>query len=225
MQVRRSWVAALVVVSAALSAAVGLADASDDGWKVVETDRGITMSRREQPGLHLPAFRGHGRVQGDVVQVFASMLDVRSVPDWAYGTDRARLISRLDADSDVIYLYSDIPWPVRDRDMVVRRDIEVVKPGQEYRIHLKCESQREAEHDGVIRVKNCESCFRLRRVDARTTEIDYAMSLDPAGHLPAWVAGWVAKTVPFKTLVAIEERAAKTKGQLEALVRRWSAPL
>jgi hypothetical protein len=39
------------------------------------------------------------------------------------------------------------------------------------------------------------------------------------------VAGWVSKNVPFKTLVAIEERAAATSGQYEAVMRRWSAPM
>ena len=204
-------------------AALCVAEAPSGGWSVIEEERGITVSRREQPGCGLPSFRGQGPVRGGVLQILALMLDSSSVSLWANGVNESHTLKRIDENVELIYLYSDLPWPVRDRDMIVRRTVEVVKPGEEFYIHLKCEPTAAAEVDGAVRVKKCKSGFRLRRLDASNTEIDYEMNLDPAGLLPKWAGSYVAKHVPFKTLVALEERAAETRGKYEAVVQRWSA--
>jgi hypothetical protein len=209
-------------LASAFVAALCVAEAPPDAWSVIDEERGITVSRREQPGAGLPSFRGQGPVRGGVLQILALMLDSNSVEQWADGVDESRLLKRIDANQELIYLYSDLPWPVRDRDMIVRRTVQVVKPGEEFRIHLKCEPKATPEVSGAVRVQKCTSGFHLRRLDDTSTEIDYEMTLDPAGLLPKWAGSYVAKHVPFKTLVALEERAAETRGKYEAVVQRWS---
>jgi hypothetical protein len=219
---RRFFPSFAACVSAVLFTAICLAEAPAGEWKVIEEERGITVSRREQPGCGLPGFRGKGPVRGGVLQILALMLDSDSVEEWAYGVDEAKLIKRVSANQDLIYLYSDIPWPVRDRDMIVRRTVSVVKPGQEFHIELTCEPKAVPEVSGAVRVKKCHSGFHLTRLDANSTEVDYDMTLDPAGFLPKWASSYVAKHVPFKTLVALEDRAAETRGKYEAVVRKLS---
>jgi len=208
-----------------LMAAVCLADDGGQGWTIIERNRGITVSRRVQPGCALPSFRGQGRIEGNVVQLLAVMLDLDHVGAWANGVSVSRPIKRLDARTNLVYLTSDLPWPIRDRDMIVRAEVEVLRPAEEFRITLGCEPGAQAERSGVIRVKRCHSTFHLRQVDAKTTEIDYVMTLDPAGYLPAWSSEMVTKSTPFKTLVALEERAAASMGKYTAAVRTWSSAM
>jgi hypothetical protein len=216
----RSSIAVLVLC---LSASVGLAD--DSGWTVIDQKRGITMSKRVQPGCALPSFRGQGRIEGNVLQLLAVMLDLDRVASWAHGVSDSRVLSRIDARAHMIYLHSDLPWPVRDRDMVVRSKVEVLRPQEEFRVTLECKPSAEEERSGTIRIKRCYSTFHLRKVDARTTEVDYTMTLDPGGHLPSWSTELITKSTPFKTLVALEERAAASMGEYAAAVRSWSAAM
>ncbi len=199
--------------------------AKPSGWTVVDRERGITVSRREQPGCDLPSFRGRGHLKGGVLQVLAVMLDIGVLHRWAYGVDEARVIERVDARTDLLYLYSDLPWPVRDRDMILRKSVDVLKPGREFRINLSCEPKAEPEREGVVRVQRCRSSFVVTKVSPQTTEIDYVMSLDPSGLLPQWAGSYVAEHVPFKTLVALEERTSESHGKYEAAIRRWSAAM
>jgi hypothetical protein len=212
-----------VTLLACWGAATALADAQD--WTLVDKERGITVSKREQPGSDIPSFRGQGVVEGNVLKILALMLDTSTTSRWAIPVDEARVLGRIDEHTDRVYLYSDIPWPVRDRDMVVRRDVEVVQAGTEYRMRLRCEQGAVPERSGVVRVSKCDSVFRLRKVDPSHTEIDYVMTLDPAGNLPGWVGSWVAENVPLKTLVALEREAAATTHQYEAVLRRWSVAM
>lgn len=213
----------LITVLFSLSVSLGLAD--DGGWTLVEKKRGITVSRRVQPGCDLPSFRGQGRVQGNVVQLLAVMLDYDHVGSWAHGVSVSKPLKRIDERTHLLYLQSDLPWPVRDRDMVVRSQVEVLKPGEEFRITLRCVPDARAEESGTIRVKSCFSTFHLRRVDANSTDVDYVMSLDPAGHLPGWATEIVAKSTPYKTLVTLEARGAASLGKYAAVVRSWAAAM
>ena len=139
---------------------------------MIDSSRGITVSRRDEPGVSIPAFRGQGGLRGNVLEMLSLMNDVEAVPRWACGVNEARSLGRANERTDYIYLYSDVPWPVRDRDMVVRRDIFVEEQGAQFRIELHCEPNRAPEHDGVVRVRNCNSTFHLKKADLLHTELD-----------------------------------------------------
>lgn len=175
----------------------------------------------------MPAFRGQGALKGNVLQMVALLEDASTTERWACGVNETKVLSRKDARTDYIYVYSDLPWPVRDRDMVVRREMIVVEPGKKFRMELHCEPGHTPERDGVVRVKNCESIFSMEKADLTHTNFDYIMTLDPAGVLPKWAGTYVAKHAPFRTLEAIErETNATTENRhYEAAVKRWSAAM
>lgn len=201
------------------------AEAGLGGWTVERRERGITVSRRERAGDAMAAFRGEGRVKSHVLQVLAVILDVHEVERWAYGITDAHLVRRVDDRTELVYLYSDTPWPVRDRDMVVRRRVHIVEPGTEFGVSIRCEPGAAPAREGVIRVQDCDSSFRIRKLDAETTEVIYEMSLDPEGALPHWASAWVARTAPVMTLLALERRATRNAGRYAAFVQRWSSAM
>lgn len=161
------------------------------------------------PGQRLPAFSGKQNIQGSVQDVLTVLRDVPAISQWAYGISRAQLIKHVTPDVDLIYLYSHTPWPVHDRDMTVRREIVELEAGVAYRIVLSCQDGIRPPSDGIVRVRECHSEFRLRRLDERTTAVEYSASLDPAGRIPNWTKSWMARTVPGRTLAALQERVTK----------------
>lgn len=164
------------------------------------------------PGQRLPTFSGTQNLQGSIQEVLTVLRDVPSISQWAYGISRAQLVKRVSANVDLIYLYSHTPWPVHDRDMTVRREIVELETGIAYRIVLSCQSGIRAPRDGIVRVSECHSEFRLQRLDDRTTIVEYSASLDPAGHIPNWTKSWMARTVPGRTLAALQERVTRLTG-------------
>jgi hypothetical protein len=227
---RRSFVAAVVWLCCAaifvqLTPIEAAAEAGLGSWTFDSRERGITVSKRESSGDTLSAFRGEGVVHAHVLQVLAVILDVREVERWAYGVTSARSVRHIDDRTELIYLYSNTPWPVRDRDMVVRRTVSVMKPGEEFAISLRCEPNGARPRADMIRVRECESSFRVRKIDAENTAVIYEMSLDPEGRVPHWASAWVARTAPVKTLLAIESRAARSQDRYAAFVRSWSNAL
>jgi hypothetical protein len=223
---RLLWGAGVFCVAGGLLwAAAGLADADLGAWKFERRESGITVSRRGATGNMLPAFRGEGTAKVHVLSALAVILDVREVERWAYGVTDARSVRHVDDRTEIVYLYSDTPWPVRDRDMVVRRTVSILTPGSEYAVSIVCEPNAVPEREGLIRVRDCDSSFRLRKLDAHRTEIVYEMSLDPEGAVPQWASAFLARTAPVKTLLAIESRASRNQGRYAAFIRRWATAM
>jgi hypothetical protein len=209
-------------------ATASFADVSESGlgtWKFERRESGITVSRRGPVGRSLPAFRGEGKVKVHVLSALAVILDVREVERWAYGVTDARSVRHIDDRTELIYLYSNTPWPVRDRDMVVRRTVSIIKPGSEFAVSIVCEPNAAPVRDGVIRVRDCDSSFRVRKLDAESTEVVYEMTLDPEGAVPNWASTFLARTAPVKTLLAIESRASRNQGRYAAFIRRWATAM
>jgi hypothetical protein len=213
------------VVAGLFWAATCLAEADLGAWKFERRESGVTVSRRVATGGFLPAFRGEGTVKVHVLSALAVILDVREVERWAYGVTDARSVRHVDDRTEIVYLYSDTPWPVRDRDMVVRRTVSIIKPGSEFAVSIVCEPNAAPMRDGVIRVRDCDSSFRVRKLDAHRTEVVYEMSLDPEGVVPQWASTFLARTAPVKTLLAIESRASRNQSRYAAFIRRWATAM
>lgn len=205
-----------------LSATAPAASEDKGGWKILSKERGITVSVREEPGRELPTFRGEGIIEGELLLILAIVLDAPGAMEWAEGADEVRLVREIDPRTHILYTRTDTPWPVSDRDMYTKRVTEVVRPGEEYRLHLECQ-KGEAERKGVIRVTDCESHFVLRRVDDNHTLIEYQVNIDPGGSIPKFLIRWASKKVPFDTLVNLEAFAKKSRARYARDVELWAS--
>lgn len=210
-------VAALVVASMG-----ALAHASeDDGFRVVASKRGITVSVRDEPGRGLPSFRGQGTIEGDVLYVLSAVLDTEGALAWAEGTDQMSMLQELGPRQHLIYSHTSTPWPVKDRDMIMKRKVEVVEPGEAFRLRLDCVKEGKKPIKGCIRIHDCSSEFMLRKVDAEHTSIDYQVRIDPKGILPKWFVAWSVRRVPFDTLVNLEAHVKKSRAKYADAAAAW----
>jgi START domain len=197
--------------------------AAEAPWRVILQERGIVVSTREEPGRELPTFRGQGTLNMPVLHALAVVLDAEGAVEWARGADEVRTMKAFDPRTHLIYTRSHAPWPVSDRDMVVKRLVKVVDPGREFRVEMSCVAGQRAEIKRVVRVSDCTSHFILRSAGADRTYAEYQVSLDPAGNLPAWLVRWASKNIPFDTLIALEEHVKDTQARYAAAAQSWAS--
>ena len=190
-----------------------LAEEKGSGWQEIEKKSGISISQKEQPGRTLPDYRGRGQVQGGILQVLAVVLDDDRSKEWAKDVAEARVLRTIDDHTDIVYSRSDQTWPVRDRDLVMKRTVQVVKPQEEYRVTLECVPSEKPEVPKVVRIKQCETVFTLKKVDDATTFVDLFMRVDPGGNHPEWAVRNASKKVPYETLVGLRKQVQRTEGQ------------
>jgi hypothetical protein len=199
-----------------------LAD-SDQGWRKIYEQQGILVSTREEAGRAMPSLRGQAQLKAPIHHLLAILLDDEHSKEWAKGADETKVLRKLGPRQEIIYARSRQPWPVKDRDLVMQRTVEVLEPGEAYRVHLVCLPGERPELPNVVRMERCETTFVLRAMGALSTEIDYRVHADPGGSFPAWIVRLASKSIPLDTLTALAKQVDRTRGQYRQAAAQWAS--
>jgi hypothetical protein len=200
----------------------GTAHAEEAGWQKIHEERGIRVSTRVGSKDALPSFRGQAQVEAPVLHVLAVLLDDEHSSEWAKGADKSSVLRTIDERTQIVYARSRQKWPVQDRDVVMKRSVEVLKPNQLYRVQLKCVPGEKPQVDGAVRIKRCETTFMLHAIDDGRTMIDYRVMADPGGNNPDWIVRMASKNIPLDTLTSLRKQVVRTRGKYDDSVAQWA---
>jgi ribosome-associated toxin RatA of RatAB toxin-antitoxin module len=195
--------------------------ASDD-WRHLTAKDGIEVSEREVPGRAFPIFRGVGTIEANLYDVFAVIADVDRYTEWMHKCVDAREVRR--ESKTVRYAYNRIgaPWPVRDRDVVLRSETIVIEPGR--KVHVRFGSVEEGSMGpvkGVVRMRRLEGHYKLEALGPEQTRVEYQVDADPGGRLPAWLVRRNTRDLPLHTLLKLRQQVTKMGGQYDDSIRQW----
>ncbi|MET0342457.1 MAG: START domain-containing protein [Polyangiales bacterium] len=213
---------ALGATLVSLSSAHTTSAQADASWRTIREEQGIVVSTEEPPPPSLLSFRGSGALRASVLHVLAIILDDDHATEWAKNADVLELVRALDARTQIIYSRSHQRWPVKDRDLVMKRTVEVLTPGSAYRVRLVCVPGEKARVPEVIRIGRCETTFTLRRIDEQSTRVDYATRTEPGGNNPDWLVRLASRSIPFDTLLALRKQVERTRGRYAEVMQRWA---
>jgi hypothetical protein len=215
-------VTSIISVLALSLLATGALAEGERGWRKIYEEEGISVSTREEAGRDMPSMRGQAKLKAPILHLLAILLDDEHSKEWAKGADETSIVRKLGPHEEILYARSNQPWPVKDRDLVMQRTVEVIEPGEAYRVHLVCLPGERPQVHNVVRMETCETSFLLRAVDASSTQIDYRVHADPGGHLPDWIVRMASKSIPLDTLSALAKQVERTRGKYRDAAAQWA---
>jgi hypothetical protein len=195
------------------------AEPTEPGWESVTQEAGIALTMRHDPAHKTPTFRAHGEVAGSLWHVLAIVMDDGRAKEWAKAANDSKVIRRIDPRTQIVYARSYQTWPVRDRDLVMRRTLEVITPGSAMRVRLVCIAGEKPELEDAVRIRDCETSFVLRKVDQARTLVEFRMRAD-AGAGPEWLTKLVARRIPLDTLLGLRTQVKKTRERYRASMEK-----
>jgi hypothetical protein len=135
-----------------------------------------------------------GIVPAPISEVRATLLDLEAFDGWFPGIGEWRVLFR-DDSSARIYGAQLLPWPIDDRDYVVRYRWWTEASGA---FHLESRAQRDAELQAVpgrVRIEDMRTEWRLQEGGGET-EVVYVYEGRTGIPLPGWVLqlGWKGQT-------------------------------
>ena len=198
----------VVVLSSPIIQAEGEA-----AWKEVAIDRDVTVWSRDQTGRVLPELRARGQIYGEIFHAMAVILDNERSCEWVPNCTESQEIKRLDARTTWVYSVTNSPWPVSDRDTVVKVVAETIEPNHKYLVLMHAQPDLLPLVEGRVRIPYSKIYFLLQRVNADTIEIEYGLNVDPGGVLPKWMVRRTARKTLIETIIALETQVARTRGQ------------
>jgi hypothetical protein len=195
------------------------------GWEVIDRDDGIVVSVKEVQGRSLPIFRGRGIVKGYILDVLAVLSDSAARSTWVKPCMEAKSLKVIDEFNRVVYDRTDAPWPVSDRDVVVRSKVQI--DHENGVVHVGFQSDPTTPYpipDGVVRMTRLRGFYHLVVKGPERTEVTYQIDTDPGGMLPDWVIRLASRGIPRDTLSGLREQVAKTRasGIYRELIATWT---
>ncbi len=190
--------------------ATSFAGPLEEGWKQAKQGKGIAVYTRPVQGSKYVEFMGITDVDAPVEVVEQVFRDYRSFPQWYAMCSEIRLVKEFNKDHKIVYFVADMPFPVKDRDMVVDTVFEVDKePGKTLILMNALKDPLVPVQSKYVRMTHLVGKYTLTRVNDSTTHVVYVVDSDPAGYIPASITNALAKDQPFDTLKGLKEMVKK----------------
>lgn len=173
---------------------------------VVRVEDGITVEEETEAGRALPILIGTTTMNATPAQIAAWVTAVHTYVDWQHNCEEARVLTLSDGTT-LTYNRIGSPWPVSDRDVVLRTTRTNLEDGA---IRLEFRSTEDAKLEvpsGVVRMPQLVGSYILTPVEGGGTHVVYTVDSDPGGSLPAWLVRQAGKELPYFTLSKLQERA------------------
>lgn len=196
-QFSRAALAALLLVMIALQPNQRALAAE---WETVHDSGGILVLRRAYGGSPLKEYRGTRRLPASLGELMALLRDADYNRHWVYRSGGARILEEQGFARAYVHGVVDAPWPLADRDTVVRFDYSQHPQSGVITIAISNHPDFVPPQPGLVRVPDFGGFWRLRPLSAGEVEVTYQVHGHPGGRVPPWLANYAAEVSVRRTL-------------------------
>jgi hypothetical protein len=191
-----------------------------NGWQEVFDEGSVRVLQRPYGESPLMEVRGEIRVSASLNAVMALLRDAPYNRHWVYRSGGASILEQVGYAQAYVYGIVDAPWPMQDRDTVVRFDYLQDPRTGEIMISIRNFPEYVPLDPGFVRVPDFGGFWHLRPEERGQVAITYQVHGDPGGWVPVWMANYAAAVSVRRTLqnlpAALERyRGAKSDHVLE----------
>lgn len=169
---------------------------SQTPWKLKKADNDISIYTRSIPNKKLNEYKAVTRIDTAIENVIKELV---TAPKYYKGCEPgiSYYVKKLKKNQHVFYAHKDLPWPVKDRDLITLLTVEKLS---DTRYKLKLESLPNAipKKEKTIRIKELIGFWLLEEIGL-TTKVTQQLYVNPEGALPTFVVNSLLVKGPFKT--------------------------
>ena len=183
------------------------APAETHGWRETARSNGVVVAERSAPEQRVPTFRAIGLVEADLSTVLGVIREADRHPEWLEDCVGARVLAQENESVSYIYHRTDVPWPLADRDVILRTEVDVVEPGRLVFVRFRSAPDKAPLVSGVVRVATLEGFYRLEALAGRRTSVEYRVTMEPAGRVPTWIQRRATRSIPLGTVLGLQRQS------------------
>ena len=187
-----------------LSTSLFLNPVAED-WELTTEKEGIQVFTRFSETSNFKEVRIKLTIANDMNKLIAFLNDVPKYKSWVYKCIAAEELGREDAQNYTYYVETDMPFPLQNRDLVVKS--KSWKDPVTGIVMSKSVAAQDVmpKKNGIVRIPAYESSWRIEPLGPNKTFIDYKVKTDPGGSLPAWIVNMGVTIGPVKTMQALRK--------------------
>jgi len=177
-------------------------------WEQLGTSNGIKLARKLMPNSELFAVRGETILPSTPERVASVICDHTRWVEWTRSMIGAQLLEQSAPQNRVVYQSFDLPFPVRDRDVVY--SFEWRRNGDTIEIEGRNATPVQSPKTIGVRMNLVNGRWFLKATPEGHTHLILEILMDPRGSLPTWFVNLVQKNYPVDTLTALRKQAQKS---------------
>jgi len=199
--------AQIIAIFASLFASASVAPPGE--WEEIHRDELVTVYKKEIEGSDILAVKGVGTLDAPFAKVLSVVLDAPHRPQWMEQVEGVEVVRQISPTECIAYWHLSPPWPIRDRDLLIRETIEVDSANKRITLRMKSiEDPAFPPRADRIRAELFDASFVATPVDGGTKTAMIAEShADPKGSIPKWVVNIYQKDMPTKSIRRMLARA------------------
>ncbi|MBU2954085.1 START domain-containing protein [Marinobacter sp. F3R08] len=202
-------VCALLVFAVAATARAELPTETDEAWTLRKESSGIRVYTIEQPDSRFKAFKAVAILETPIENLMAVMANPGSCVEWVHNCTESYAFGDGEFLDRFAYSVNDMPWPVTDRDYVLRIQTRGDQASGEIIMHLNAVPDQRAENSSRIRVDRSDTLYRFTPQGNKTRMV-WVQHTDPNGSLPGWLVNSLLVDIPIRSMEMLE-RVANTE--------------
>lgn len=175
-------------------------------WQLKKDKAGIQVFSRPVDGSNINQIRGVTHVNGSVESIVALLQDMSFWPELNKIFSLARLQHQVSPQESLVYLQMDMPWPVRDRDVLNRRLIHVDCETGGATIEEVATRNEFPLDDDFVRIVESSQRWMLTPVDDGRVRVDWVTHTDPNGPIPSAIINFLSVSAPFDSLSTLRQK-------------------
>jgi len=190
--------ASQLIVTLLIACAAPVAFAAD--WELNRDTEGVKVFTRPVAGSGIKEFKGVAEIPAPAERIVTFIRDSDHFKDWFPSTPESKLLDRQGA---VSYQYSvmDAPWPVSDRDNVLRSVLERDPASGAIQINVTAAPDFYPEQTDRVRVRKARGFWRIEPLEKNRSRVTFSMHLEPGGGVPEWLSNARVVESPYEALI------------------------
>ena len=175
-------------------------------WELVDQEEDITVYVRKQEGSQIKEVKIEGQIKCELSELVKALEDVEGQTAWVESTIKATILDKQDAAHFIFYQSTDMPYPVKDRDVVLRYSRQQDPNTKTVTIEFRNVEGQKDIHDDYVRIPDIYSGYTLKPDGAGHVSLDYILKIDPGGKMPKWVINMAITKGPIDTIRSLFDR-------------------
>jgi hypothetical protein len=189
--------------------------APENPWELAGERHGTRVWKRQVLDSSFVEFRAETTVRSSLSALLNLFYDLEAAPRWIDHTRRVRALRRDDASREyVLLLETDMPWPIKDRDAVIKGVWK--QDPQTLAVMMRGKSAEGFWPENPAYVRNTiRSDWTFIPLGKGDVKVIMEGHVDPRGNLPGWAVNMLIQESPFATLANLKRMMADRRRQAE----------
>lgn len=183
----------------------------DADWELRKESDGIRIFTTDLPGSDFAAFKAVADMDVSMSQLMAVMINPKSCMEWVHNCIASRAFGDGDFHDRYAYSVNDMPWPVQDRDYVIRIRTHGEEQSGVVVMDLNAIPDARKDNDDYVRVEKSDTLYRFEPLGPDQTRMTWIQHTEPNGTIPSWLVNSLIVDIPLKSMRKLETVAQKPR--------------